>query len=443
MPRPPTVLPAAASGANSYALLAEHQNDTDDRLPADYLANRYSFLTNNLEPSAGATEFPRASGTRGQTPRNTGQQTVAGDVSVPLGETHIGTWLKHWLWNLEPDTAKVALVNIAAAGSYTAGTAITVTDAKQPYAVIGNDLVDCGRLVFTFASATGAGSIDVLGEDENGTPIDETIEFTAAGTHKSKHYYSKITNYTPKGAVSGGTLKVDCDPEVYAKVIIPKPDIPHGLQMELVKGGVVNTFTRLRVGSGSLDFGDNLGITLNLQGAKALLGKTIDLKSDPTSTTGKAVDSSDVGVSWGTYIKLNGKVIAMESVGLSMDQNLVPSPFSNFNSINPPPSISGGNRIIEVTGVIPYGKNFREFEDLVVGGDVSCQIHCAIKGYGRRHASFTFDFPQCKLNNFPSSPINDLGPIRQTVTLAPYYLSETEPDIKVTAITKETKAQFI
>ena len=444
MPRPPTVIAPQATGANSYGLLAVHANNSDIPTQNDYLGKRYSFITNGLEPSSEGTDFPRASGTRGQTAIATGQSRVGGDVAIALGETHVGTWLKQWLYDLSPTVTTVASVAVAAAGSYTSGTAITVADEKQPFTLITNPLVDCGQLKFTFAGATGAGSIDVVGEDENGTPVKETITFTTAnGTHNSKHYYSKVTSYTPRGAVSGGTLKLDCDPGVYSKVLIPGAITPPGLLMELVKGGVVNTFDFLRVASGQIDFGDNLGLTLSLQGRQAYLNQNIAGGTDPTSVSGKTIDGSDVAVAWGSYVKLNDVVIAHESVGISLNQNLQESPFGNYNSIYPPPPIPGGNRIIEANAVIPYGSDFRQFEDLVVGGDVKAQFHFAIKGFGRRHASFTFDFAQCKLRGFPSSPINDLGPIRQTLNLAPYYVSDTKPDIKLTVITHENETAFI
>ena len=208
---------AANVGTNREAV-----TDVGMFIPRVYRASELGFTADSQ-----GIENP----TIGQSPDRAALQParVFGRGNIVLVNTFEGLepWLQDLMNDKSPTVEGVGSISLAAGADLTAAVTLTA-------------IVNAGSIKFTTNDAADGGTIEVDGEDENGTTINETLTFVAGGDTQttSSNLFFGVATATPSGFTIGTFNAVLVDAYLYTfrlgNTILP------GLSAELVRGDIPN-----------------------------------------------------------------------------------------------------------------------------------------------------------------------------------------------------------
>lgn len=429
----------SAFGGNSYALVAVQ---TAKNTKGTTLIEKVYPVTEGSDLRLQTTPIEPAllTGSSGASKPFSGPRRVEGGLTVPLGSTHAGIWLKELTGDTDIKTTAITGGEIVAAASYTAGTALpAVASGKQPHELI-DDPVDAGQLTFTIAGATGAGSIYVKGTDQLDREIDETIAFTnPVGAHKSTLYYKTITMILPQGEVAGGTLAVMCAPEVNKHELSVQEALTNGLTIELVKGGVPNTYDSVHVASGTLNIGEFITLALTMIGRNAATYQNITGGADPTTVTSYDRFDGSVNLGYQTLFKIDDEIFPLISASLEFNQNLEVAERLYRSIFGLGAQRAAGTRTASISAEIDYSKDVN-FNQRAEGDEIVAELSTAHLPRGGKHSSITFMFKKATIVNYPDPAIVP-GAIPETLDIRG-FTTGAGGEMDVVVINSEAKADF-
>ena len=401
-----------------------------ENAPAHRMLKRIFLVTSNsVNPTFGSIESERSNVNYGPTPAQLGRLGLEGDIGILITRTHLGPWLALMTGDTDPTSAAVADAELRAADSYTAGTAFTdVLNPKDELAAP----VNAGQIELEFATAPGVGTITVIGVDQIGQPLDDSIAINGTDTiYTTTSYYSEINSVL----ISVGTVNVTvtAKPNRYThSFVIQEENLPL-FDMETVKGTLPSSHRSMRMGEMTLNFGETLELVFSASGRKSDEGQNIEGGATPTATTDFLSDDGVVMTNWETEFYLDGDLLAMSTVDLTFNQNIASEDYF-FGDIYPLEPTRQGKREMTVGGTTPY--NNTDLAEKALGVDVEVIIRAQSKPKAGPLTVLEFKVPQARLTEYPTAAIEADSPIDQTVSAAGYSTT-TEKELEITLINGE------
>lgn len=429
-----------AFGGDSYAIVALRTTKGVRAQPSALIQKVYPVTEDSdLRLQRSVIEPDLLTGSSGPSKPFGGPRRVEGGITVPLGDTHAGLWLKLLTGDQNPTTTAIGGGTVRAAAAYTAGTALgAIPAAMQPHMLIA-DPVDAGQLSFVFASATGAGSIDVVGTDQLDNDIDEIIAFDTPGTHQSTKYYKTITSVTPRGAVSGGTLAITCATGLFQHELTVQEKLTNGADIELVKGGIPSTYLDVHVASATLNIGEFITLAMTMIGRNGLTRKNISGAKTPSSVTGYDRFNGNVNLGFQTLFKVDDEIFPLISGGLEFSQNLEVAERLYRSLFALGVQRAPGTRTARITADIDYTED-ADFDARTEGDVIKAELSTAHLPGGGKHTSITFLFEQAVVVQYPD-PGLAAGAIPQSLDIRG-FTTGAGSEMKIIVINDEAASAF-
>ena len=415
--------------AGGYGLIIP-ASSYGENAPAHRMLKRVFLVTSNsVNPTFGSIESERSNVNYGPTPAQLGRLGLEGDIGILLTRTHLGPWLALMTGDIAPTSTAVMDAVLRASGSYTAGTAFTdVADPKDELAAP----VNAGQIELVFATAPGAGYVEVIGVDQIGQPLDDRVAINGSDTtYTTTSYYSEVTSVL----ISAGNVAVvvSAKPNRYThSFVIQEENLPL-FDMETVKGTLPSSHRSMRMGEMALNFGETLELVFSASGRKSDEGQNVNGGATPTPITGFLSDDGVVMTNWETVFYLDGDLLAMSTVDLTFNQNIGSEDYF-FGDIYPLEPTRQGRREMTVGGTTPY--NDTDLAEKALGNDVEVIIRAQSKPKKGPLTLLEFKIPQARLTEYPQSPIEADNPIDQTVSAAGYSTA-TVKELEITLINGE------
>ena len=373
----------------------------------------FLVTSNSVNPTFGSIAAERSNVDFGPTPSQLGRLGLEGDIGILLTDTHVGPWLALMTGDTEPTSVAIADPTLRAAATYTAGTAFT--DAANPKDEL-TDGVTAGQIELEFASAPGVGTITVVGVDQIGQPLNDSVATNATDTtYTTTSYYAEQSSILI--SVGTGNVTVTAKSNRYKHTFaIQEGNLPL-FDMETVKGTLPSSHRSMRLGEMTLNFGETLELVFSAIGRNSDEGQNINGGATPTAIASFLRDSGVVMTNWETEFYLDDELLAMSTVDLTFNQNVGAEDYF-FGDIYALEPSRQGQRELTIGGTTPY--NDTELAKKALGQDVKIVIRAQSKPIAGPLTMLQFTMPQGRLTEYPQSPIEADNPIDQTVSAGGY-----------------------
>ena len=201
-------------GSDSYLLFALNKDNApntpiDDLVDVDKLV--YNIVSADLARDTEVVTIEESSASANPQVPEAARIRTQGNVVYNLRGQNMQRILQHALWTKTPiQKSSKKTKELYAAGSYTNGTAISVSTA---FSEVGLAKVSVTLAGSRFEGSNTKGTVDVVGTDKDGEAQTVTLTFnTATGTQKASELFATITAFTVND-IEQGTVSLSVDNE--------------------------------------------------------------------------------------------------------------------------------------------------------------------------------------------------------------------------------------
>lgn len=438
--------------------------------------NIYPFLNEEIRPEIDRTEPNLNTGDPGPRKAIQGQQGLAGPIQFGMGEDQLGEILR---WITGSDNQPTAAdstrqltggVIIAASTGVTVGTAQTPASGKQPkdlvkeptsYDESAKILGPCqvAQIKVTVAGTIASGKkglIRIKGTDQYDRQLEEDIDFSEDynNAKTSDYFYKTVTSIALENATatttenlptSGLTWKVEAVPDNYKyEFSMTSKRTPfYGMEVNY-GGGDIITFLGLVVNQITMNFGELIGMTVDVMGREARIGENLIGGSDPTDISGSAWKrpKGNLMTDMGVELWADNEQFFCSAMEFSMNQNYeFPETSRGARTVfRREPAHSTTPRSLSCGFTIDHRQS-DGFDIKSFGDDIPVRLIYSTVPLGGNHASIEFSMPQCAFAESAIPGIPDGGPVYRAVSLSPYA---TLPGNELTIYVRnaQPKAEF-
>ena len=457
-------------GRNSTIILGRHPDvvtgdggawtgKPTDSVGSSSHRNIYPFLSEEIGVEIENVEPNLNTGDPGPRKSIQGQQGLTGPVQFGMGEDQLGEILR-WITGSDnqPSTADSTRqitggVIIAASTTVTVGTAQTPASGKQPedlvkeptsYAVPGTKILgpcQVAQIKVTVTGTIGSGKkgiIRIKGTDQYDRQLEEDIDFSSDyNTAKTSDYFYKtvdsvvLMNATSVSTdalpTSGLTWKVEAVPDNYKYEFKMTSKRTPFYGMEVNYGGDdIITFLGLVVNQVTMNFGELIGMTMDVMGREARVGENLIGGNQKTDISGSEWKrpKGNLMTNMGVELWADGKQFFCSALEFSMNQNYA-FPDTSYGArtvFRREPAHSTTPRSLSCGFTIDHRQS-DGFDVKSFGDDIPVRLIYSTVPLGGNHASIEFNMPQCAFAEPAIPGIPDGGPVYRAVSLSPYATS--------------------
>ena len=439
-------------GSDSYFLIGDGHDDWEGRSTAA-IEKIFPFVDEEVIPRAELYRFQQNKGHSSPGKPYQGISGVSGPIRTLLGDTHLGTILKMITGDDSLTTTAIAAtssgVMIAAGTTVVAGTAQTITDAKQPKKLVPAP-VEVGQIKVTFTGASSAGTIVIVGKDLLDRDIEEIISFATPGTHTSTKFFREMTSILATGITetvdgTAATWKVEVVPDNYKQVLNMQDAIADYRTLEMVYGGSFPVAIRSALVSGAqFNFGNGIELQLDILARNAHLGENLTGGSTKTDTSGwtDARPTGNVMVDLATILEVDGEEEFCSTINFGINQNYgFAETKHGKRKIFEREPVRNGERELTAGFTLDLDQH-KEYMKKSYGGDLDVKLMFAAAPQGGNHTSIELHSERCSFAEIAVPPIQGSGPIYHPIALLP-YATEAGNELTVTVHTAEDASEFI
>lgn len=201
-------------GSDSYLLFALNKDNAPDT-PIDDLDDVdklvYNIVSADLARDTEVVRIEESSASGNPQVPEAARIRTQGNVVFNLRGQNMQRILQHALWTRTPtQKSSKKTKELLAAGSYTNGTAISISTG---FSEVGLAKVSVTLTGSRFEGSHTSGSVEVVGTDKNGEVQTVTIAFSSAtGTQKASELFATITSITVND-IEQGTVSLSVDNE--------------------------------------------------------------------------------------------------------------------------------------------------------------------------------------------------------------------------------------
>ena len=410
-------------GSDSYLLFALNKSNAPDTPISDLNdVDRivYNIVSADLARDTEVVTIEESSASGNPQVPEAGRIRTQGNVVYNLRGQNMQRILQHALWTSTPVENSITTTKILrAASAFTADQTEDVT--TQP----GAD-IEPARAKITFAGATGAGSVDIVGTDMDDLEINDNVKVTAAnvnGVHLSTEYFKTIKTVRVN-SVTPGTLALEVDNGRKEVKLVPG-NTPLFGTLELNRGlNAPNLYDRLMATGFAVAVTGNGSVQLTVNYA----GRTTQKKrieSVPRNDSGlhglpvafKEVNDS-VFLAYGTIVTFGGVVLPIRDMNLNVNQNYDVQGY--LTGKRPYATPEQNSRVTAVlTGTVKYAYN-ETFTDTFIQNrfveDFSLKLLRAPSGKPKDETEFKFG--RGKLSADPDRMSVSQGVVEQPIEIS-------------------------
>lgn len=475
-------------GSNSYLILGRHPvvgKETGGEWTGRPTAsvgskthrNIYPFLSEEIAPDIDTVQSQLNTGDPGPNKLIQGQMGLQGPVNFGVGEDQLGELLR-WITGSDNQPSKADATRqmtggeiIAASTTVTVGTAQMPKTGKHPkdlikepisYATVDKIASPC-QVAQVSVTVTGSissgkkGLIRIRGTDQYDRLITEDIDFSADynKAKTSRYFYKTVESVLLMNApgnkssadlpTSGLTWKVDAVPTNY-KYEFPMTSnrTPfYGMEVNY-GGGDIITFLGLVVNQLTMEFGELIGMSVDVMGREARIGENLTGGNSPTDISGDEWKrpKGNLMTNMGIELWADGEQFFCSSMDFSMNQNygFPDTAYGARTVFRREPAHTATPRELSCGFTIDYRQS-DEFDIKSFGDDIPVRLIYSIVPKGGNHASIEFYMPQCTFSEVAIPGISDGGPVYNAIALSPYA---TKPGNELTIYVRnaQPKANF-
>lgn len=476
-------------GRNATIILGRHPAVTGDAggawagRPTDSIGsaahkNIYPFLNEEIRPEIDLTEPNLNTGDPGPRKSIQGQQGLVGPVQFGMGEDQLGEILRWITGSDNQPTAADTARQITGGVIFPDNTSVTVGTAqvpkagkhpkdliKEPTSYAKNNVkitspCQVAKVHFTVTGTVAKdkkGLIRVRGTDQYDRLITEDIDFSADynTAKKSRYFYKTLEAVQLMNAPgnankanlpkSGLTWKVEAVPTNYKYEFKMTSKRTPFYGMEVNYGGDdIITFLGLVVNEVTMNFGELIGMTVNVMGREARIGENLIGGNTKTDISGSAWKrpKGNLMTQMGVELWADNEQFFCSALEFSMNQNYAfPDTAYGARSVfRREPAHSTTPRSLSCGFTIDHRQS-DGFDVKSFGGDIPVRLIYSIAPLGGNHASIEFNMPQCAFAEPAIPGIPDGGPVYRAVSLSPYA---TSPGNELTVYVRnaQPKAEF-
>ena len=422
--------------------------------------NIYPFLSEEIGVEIENVEPNLNTGDPGPRKSIQGQQGLTGPVQFGMGEDQLGEVLR-WITGSDNQPAGADStrqitggVMIAASTSVTVGTAQTPASGKQPKDLVKEPtsyadattkiLGPCqvAQIKVTVTGTIGSGKkgiIRIKGTDQYDRQLEEDIDFSSDyNTAKTSDYFYKtvdsvvLMNATSVSTdalpTSGLTWKVEAVPDNYKYEFKMTSKRTPFYGMEVNYGGDdIITFLGLVVNQVTMNFGELIGMTVDVMGREARIGENLiggNAKTDISGTEWKR-PKGNLDDQYGRGVVGGRRAVFLQRIRVQHEPELrLPRHqlwIAEQYSVGSP-HIAQRPRSLSCGFTIDHRQS-DGFDVKSFGDDIPVRLIYSTVPLGGNHASIEFNMPQCAFAEPAIPGIPDGGPVYRAVSLSPYATS--------------------
>ena len=439
--------------------------------------NIYPFLSEEIGVEIDTVQPTLNTGDSGPKKLIQGQSGLAGQVNFGVGEDQIGEILR-WITGSDNQPSALDSTRQMTGGDIIAsGTSVTVDTAQVP--VAGKQPVDLAREPTSYAvttkiaspcqvaqiqitvagtiSANKKGLLRIKGTDQYDRLLEEDIEFvdnyTTART--SVNFYKTVTSVLLANAAGNSaadnlptsalTWQVEAVPDNYKYEFPMTSDRTPFYGMEVNFGGDdIITFLGLVVNQVTMNFGELIGLSVDLMGREARIGENLIGGNTPTDISGSAWTrpKQNLMTSMGVELWADGEQFFCSTLAFNMNQNygFPETSFGSRTVFRRQPAHTATPRALSCGFTLDYRQSDK-FDIKSFGEDIPVRLIYSTVPLGGNHSSIEFNMPQCTFAEAAVPTIPGGDPVYNAISLNPYA---TEPGNELTVYVRnaQPKAEF-
>ena len=433
--------------------------------------NIYPFLSEEIGVEIDTVTPTLNTGDSGPKKLIQGQSGLAGQVNFGVGEDQIGEILR---WITGSDNQPSALDSTRAmtgADIIATSTSVTVDTAQVPAA--GKDPKDLvqeptsyaapttkiatpcqvAQITITVAGTIAAnkkGLLKIIGTDQYDRLLDEDIEFidnyTTART--SVNFFKTVDSVLLANAAgnaatdnlptTGLTWQVEAEPNNYKYEFPMTSERTPFYGMEVNFGGDdIITFLGLVVNQITMNFGELIGLSVDVMGREARIGENLIGGNTPTDISGTAWTrpKQNLMTNMGLELWVDGEQFFCSTLAFNMNQNygFPDTSFGSRTVFRRQPAHTATPRALSCGFTIDYRQSDK-FDIKSFGEDIPVRLIYSTVPLGGNHSSIEFYMPQCTFAEVAVPTIPGGDPVYNAIALSPYA---TEPRQRIDGIRPE------
>ena len=476
-------------GLNSYLVLGRHPAVTGKAggewagRPTESVGdsthrNIYPFLSEEIGVEIDTVVPQLNTGDSGPKKTIQGQIGLAGAVNFGVGEDQIGEILR-WITGSDNQPAAADSTRAMSGGNIiSASTAVTVGTAQSPaaanqpevlveeptsYAVPGTNIASPCQVAPIEVTVTGTigankkGIIRIKGTDQYDRLLSEDIEFADNynDAKTSDNFFKTVESILLANAdgnaagdnlpASGLTWRVRARPVNYKyEFPMTSPRTPlYGMEVNF-GGDDIITFLGLVVNQITMNFGELIGLSVDLMGREARIGENLiggNVKTDITTSAWKR-PKSNLMTNMGVELWADGEQFFCSTLSFNMNQNygFADTSYGARSVFRREPAHTATPRALSCGFTIDYRQS-DNFDIKSFGEDIPVRLIYSTVPLGGNHSSIEFYMPQCTFSEVAVPTIPGGAPVYNAISLNPYA---TEPGNELTVYVRnaQPKAEF-
>lgn len=444
---------------------------------AGMIQKRFPFTLLNLDETGEQIQSESIVATGSDTLNTTGILGGAGRIEmeiVPEDVLHI----LRGVFNPtdEPSDTEVSVTDtLFASASYTAGTALTLTNTTPTTITTQGSLTFPSQVKLVMdADVDMSGTLELVGFRKVGRPDTERFPVTeiltlaptgnaenASRTLTTENYFTSLTSATPKGDIASGEMELTWEPNTkFSKLTLNDTNVQFpGWTWQMVKGTVPVAGYDVVPTNMSLTIGANIRLAMDLLASEVtnfrmITSTTVEkLEYDTTlsdaALTNFPFSELDFYPPWGgaLFFDNNSDPLAFTEATLNVNHNFVPSPGLTGSRFRGQPIVDG-DAVREVTMSFTTffetstdaDEDFIKWQDLY-RNNTTFALELNLFNYldtGRQYR-IKFDAPRAQLTAPPTLAIENRGQITRNIEckLIPSEDSTTPDELSVTVWSKD------
>ena len=440
--------------------------------------NIYPFLSEEIGVEIDTTQPTLNTGDSGPKKLIQGQSGLAGAVNFGVGEDQIGEILR-WITGSDNQPAAADSTRAMSGGNIiTAATAVTVDTSQEPaagrhpvdlveeptsYAVPGTKIASPCQVSPVEITVTGTiaankkGLLRIRGTDQYNRLLVEDIDFldNYNDAKTSVNYFKTVESVllaNADGNVAGDNLPASgLTWRVRSRPVNYKYEFPmtsartpfYGMEVDY-GGGDIITFLGLVVNQITMNFGEIIGLSVDLMGREARDGENLIGGTTPTDITGTAWKrpKQNLATNMGVELWVDGEQFFCSTLSFNMNQNygFPETSFGSRTVFRRQPAHTATPRALSCGFTIDHRRS-DNFIPKSYGQDVPVRLIYSTVPLGGNHSSIEFYMPQCTFSEVAIPPISGGGPVYNAIALSP-YATEAGNELTVYVRNAQPKAEF-
>ena len=306
-------------------------------------------------------------------------------------------------------------------------------------------------------SADKKGVIRIIGTDQYDRLLEEDIEFvdnyTTART--SVKFYKTVSSVLLANAAgntatdnlptTGLTWQVEAEPTNYKYEFPMTSERTPFYGMEVNYGGDdIITFLGLVVNQITMNFGELIGLSVDVMGREARDGENLIGGNTLTDISGTAWNrpKQNLMTNMGVELWVDGEQFFCSTLSFNMNQNygFPETSFGSRTVFRRQPAHTATPRVLSCGFTIDHRRS-DNFIPKSYGEDIPVRLIYSTVPLGGNHSSIEFYLPQCAFSEVAIPPISGGGPVYNAIALSPYA---TAPGNELTIYVRnaQPKAEF-